>query len=69
METAMNNPDHAFELMVREIHSLGQFLAHKKYRYLRWAYTTFLTGLISSGAILAILSIMGYVKSDAGFFG
>lgn len=55
MEGLLNDPDKAGEAMVREIYTLGTFLAHKKYRYLRWAYMLFLTGLFGAGVVQAIV--------------
>jgi hypothetical protein len=48
MERVMNDPSHVFQVQVREIYTLGVFLARKKYRYLRLAYTTFIIGLFMS---------------------
>ena len=48
MESAMNEPSRVYELQVREIYILGNFLAHTKYRYLRLAYVTFICGLVAS---------------------
>lgn len=55
MEDVMNNPSRTYEAQVREIYTLGVFLATKKYRYLQWAYLFFIGGLFASfGAMLAI---------------
>ena len=51
-ETVMNDPDLTYEVQVREIYTLGQFLAAKKYRYLRLAYFAFIVGLFTSFAVL-----------------
>ncbi len=48
MERVMNDPSSVFQVQVREIYTLGVFLAQKKYRYLRLAYTTFIIGLFAS---------------------
>jgi hypothetical protein len=48
MERVMNDPTQTYEAQVREIYTLGSFLAHKKYLYLRLAYTTFIIGLFAS---------------------
>ena len=48
MERVMNDPSLTYEAQVREIYTLGCYLAHKKYRYLRLAYTTFIVGLFTS---------------------
>lgn len=63
MEHALNNTDESVEYMVREIYTLGVFLAKRKYRYLRWAYLTFLVGLLASGFVQAFcvtLRNLGY---------
>ena len=52
MEAALNEPSRVYELQVREIYILGNFLAHTKYRYLRLAYVTFICGLLTSVAAL-----------------
>lgn len=48
MEKVMNDPSSVYRAQVREIYTLGVFLAQKKYRYLRLAYTTFIIGLFAS---------------------
>ena len=40
-----------FELMLRDIHSMGKVLLKKKYRYLSWSYRIFLVGLVVSPLI------------------
>lgn len=51
MEKIMNDPNRAYEVQVREVYTLGVYLALQKYRYLRLAYTAFVTGLVVSGLI------------------
>ena len=53
----MNDPSRTYEAQVREIYLLGCFLAEKKYRYLRFAYLSFLTGLFASGTVLIIANV------------
>lgn len=48
MEKVINDPSAVYQAQVREIYTLGVFLAKKKYRYLRLAYTTFISGLFAS---------------------
>ena len=55
MEELLNDPGMACDAMVREIYTLGNFLAHKKYRYLRWAYMLFLSGLFAAGIVQAVV--------------
>ena len=54
MESALNEPSRVYELQVREIYILGNFLAHTKYRYLRLAYLTFIGGLLASVIALVV---------------
>jgi hypothetical protein len=39
-------PGRAYETVVRDVYSLGQYLAHHKYPYLRWSYLFFLSGFV-----------------------
>jgi hypothetical protein len=48
MVRVMNDPSQVYQAQLREIYTLGVFLAEKKYRYLRLAYTTFIVGLFAS---------------------
>ncbi|MES1194583.1 MAG: Pycsar system effector family protein, partial [Opitutus sp.] len=54
MERVMNDPSAVYQAQVREIYTLGVFLAEKKYRFLRLAYTTFIVGLFASFATLLL---------------
>ena len=40
-----------YAAMANDIYSLGTYLAHHKYRYLRWSYLCFLSGFILASAI------------------
>ena len=35
-----------YDTMARDLYSLGYYLAHYKYRFLRWSYLFFLTGFV-----------------------
>lgn len=48
MEENMNDHSRTYTMQVRELYSLGMFLAKKKYRYLRLAYLSFMLGLFAS---------------------
>jgi hypothetical protein len=37
-----------YKMMAKDIYSLGSYLAHHKYRYLRFSYLSFLTGFIAA---------------------
>lgn len=56
MERVMSDPSLVYQAQVREIYTLGMFLAQKKYRYLRYAYTTFIVGLFASIITLLLTS-------------
>lgn len=57
MEKILNDPSELYRAQVREIYTLGQFLARKKYRFLKLAYLTFLAGLLASAATFALGAI------------
>ena len=59
MEENMNDPSRTYEIMVREVYSLGIFLTKKKYRFLRLAYISFITGLVVSFAGFLCLAMFG----------
>jgi hypothetical protein len=54
MERALDDHNQTYEIMVREVYTLGQFLAFRKYRYVRLAYIAFIAGLVSSVALVAL---------------
>jgi len=54
MEQMMNDPSRTYEMQVRELYTLGRFLAAKKYRFVQLAYLAFLTGVVASGALLLV---------------
>jgi hypothetical protein len=57
MERVMNNPSKVYQAKVREVYTMGVYLAKKKYRYIQLAYTVFIAGLVISGIAL-VLSLM-----------
>lgn len=54
MEDVLNDHTKTYQSMVRELYTLGTFLAVKKYRFVRLAYATFIIGLFVSGLILIL---------------
>jgi hypothetical protein len=54
MEEMMNDPSRTYEMQVREIYTLGQYLAIRKYRTLRWAYIAFILGFFFGAATLLL---------------
>ncbi len=57
MEEVMNDPSRTYEMQVREVYTLGRFLAERKYRYLRLAYLAFIAGLLVSGVLVLVSGI------------
>lgn len=54
MEDVLNDHSRTYQAQVRELYTLGTFLATKKYRFVRLAYTTFIIGLFVSGVVLIL---------------
>ena len=54
MEAVMSDPSRTYEMQVREVYTLGRFLAERKYRYLRLAYLAFISGLLLSAAVIVV---------------
>ena len=50
----MSDPSRTYEMQVREVYTLGRFLAERKYRYLRLAYLAFISGLVLSAAVIVV---------------
>jgi hypothetical protein len=46
--TVMRPTGAIYQTMAKDIYSLGSYLAHHKYRYLRFSYLAFLTGFIAA---------------------
>ena len=51
VEEVMNDHNQAYEVQVREIYMMGRYLDRKKYRFVRLAYLSFITGVIVSSSI------------------
>lgn len=58
MEEMMNDPSSSYEAQLREVYTLGMFLAKKKYRALRMAYLAFITGLTASGLVALVMTVL-----------
>ncbi len=52
MEKVLNDPNLAYEQAIREVYTMGKFLAKQKYRYISLAYMVFIVGLVLSGLAL-----------------
>ena len=58
MDQVIHDPARVYEAQMREIYDLGLYLGHKKYRYIRIAYQSFLIGLISSAVIFIVVELV-----------
>lgn len=57
LEEIMNDPNHTYEMMVKEIYYSGVYLVKNKYRYIRLGYIFFFAGLFITTIIYFIESI------------
>lgn len=60
MAEVMRSPENTYEAQIREVYELGVYLGHQKYRYVRLAYLTFISGLVSSGLILVVVEVFRF---------
>ena len=58
MGEMMNDHDRVYEAQVREIYLLGIYLARKKYRIIRLAYISFITGLFTSFVFMLLSAVL-----------
>ena len=56
MEEVMNDSDQMYEIQIREVYIMGQYLERSKFRFVRLSYLSFITGLILSSCVY----IVGY---------
>jgi hypothetical protein len=54
METMMNDPNAVYETQLREIYTMGQYLAEKKYRFVQYSYLSFIAGVLVSSMVYVI---------------
>ena len=54
MESMMNDANAVYETQVREIYTMGQYLAQKKYRFVQFSYLSFISGVLISSLIYVI---------------
>jgi hypothetical protein len=59
MEEVMQTPEQTYAAQIREVYELGVYLGHKKYRYVRLAYQSFLVGLVSAGMVFIFVELLG----------
>lgn len=51
MAEVMNNHNQAYEVQIREIYLMGQYLERSKYRFVRLAYLSFMAGVTLSAGV------------------
>ncbi len=56
METMMNDSSAVYEIQIREIYTMGKYLAQKKYRFIQYSYLSFMTGVLISSIIYILNS-------------
>jgi hypothetical protein len=64
MEKTMNDHGEVYEKQIKEIYLMGQYLAWEKYRFVRLAYISFITGMVISSA----LYVVGHYFNDVKIF-
>jgi len=58
MEKVMNDHGEVYEKQIKEIYLMGQYLAREKYRFVRLAYISFITGMVISSALYVARSLL-----------
>lgn len=54
MERVLKDHNRVYEEQVREVYELGLFLGKKKYRFIRYAYLSFIAGMVACGVTFVI---------------
>jgi hypothetical protein len=57
MEKVMNDPSKTYEAQIREVYTLGVFLAKRKFRSVRLAYFCFIVGLIAAAGVAVFTAV------------
>ncbi len=58
MEKVLQDDSATYEVQVREIYSMGQYLATKKYRWVTYAYMSFTAGILAAGAAFVVSAFL-----------
>ena len=54
MEQLLNDTNLAYEAQVRELYTAGQYMAYRKYRFVRFAFVSLTTGFICAAIVFLI---------------
>lgn len=57
MEEVMNSPAKTYEMQLREIYEMGQYLKRHKFRFVQAGYSVFLLGLFASACAWVIVAL------------
>lgn len=58
MKTVMADPERVYQAQLKEIYVLGRFLQLKKYRFISFAYATFMGGLVLAALAMVVAYVM-----------
>jgi hypothetical protein len=56
---SMRSEEEVYRMMARDLHQNGVFLQHGKFRYLEYAYRTFLIGLVATLVGFIVQAVIG----------
>lgn len=54
LEKIINDHDLIYQSLAKDVYAQGRVLHDKKYRFIRYAYITFMIGLVISGVVMAL---------------
>jgi hypothetical protein len=55
----MRSEEKVYRMMARDLHQNGSILQRHKYRYLRYAYRTFLIGIVATALAFVVQALIG----------
>ncbi len=58
MDGFLRKGENAYKAQIKDIYQLGWFLHHRKYRYVRYGYTSLLAGLAASTITAILLTVL-----------
>ena len=58
MQEAMNDPSRTYAIQLEEIYQIGLYLARAKYRWIRYAYISFISGVVTSSLSWGIVLLL-----------
>ncbi len=55
---ALRSDGSIYRTMAKDVYGLGWYLAHRKYRFLRWSYLFFLAGFVVAVAVFGVRALL-----------